>query len=401
MRQRALTAALGAMAALAVAMPSAASAAPTGVLYAVGDAQANNNALQNSVVSLIQRGGAQRFIMLGDLTDQGTPEAFRQYYAPTYGRLNPITYPTLGNHDVYDGTQGYNGYWGSRFRQPNGEHYYSWDYGGWHFISLSSEEARDTSSAQYAWLKRDLAAHKGSCTIAYDHRPRYSAGPQFNTVSMEPMFAALRKHAVVLLSGHAHNYQRMYPIRGITQFVVGTGGGELGNTDDLDPRLAARWDHGYGALRIELGTAGARFRYLTTGGTQLDQFDTTCRPAFKTHVAYRFQRPRNKKRYRTLRTLYGRVRSVQRVRLSLVHRKKKGCEAFNGARFVNRSCRTKLSFPVPVTPPAFPGVGTYKWKYKVPDVKSLERGSYRLDVRVRALDNRTGKKTVRFRVTRG
>jgi Calcineurin-like phosphoesterase len=375
-----------------------ASAAAPKIVYAVGDAQAKNVAIQNQVAGLIQAGGAQRLLLLGDLTDSGTPAAFQTYYQPSYGRFRAITYPTFGNHDVYDGEKGYNGYWGSAFRQANGEHYYSWDYGGWHFISLSSEEPRDASSAQYAWLKRDLAAHRGSCTIASVHRPRYSAGPQFNSVSLEPMYAALRKHAIVLLSGHAHNYQRMKPIRGLTQFVVGTGGGDLGNTDDLDPRLAASNDHVRGALRIELGVGGARFRFIDVAGRQLDSYDSQCVPGFRTPVRFKDQRPKAKKTYGALRTLSGRVRNVQRVRLTLVHRKRKGCEAFNGARFVDRSCKTKLSFPVVLKPPAFPGVGTYKWKYKVPDVKSLDGGTYRMDVRVRALDNKTAKRAVRFKV---
>lgn len=388
--------------ALAAAVATPASGAAPHVLYAVGDAQAPNVATQNTVAALIQRGGPERLLFLGDLTEHGTPADYQSFYNPSYGRFRSITFPTFGNHDVLDSAAGYNGYWGARVRAPGGGHWYSFDYGGWHFVSLSSEEDRGVGSAQYNWLRSDLAAHKGSCTIAYDHRPRYSAGPQFNTVGLEPIYAALRRHAIVLLSGHAHNYQRMNPIRGITQFVVGTGGGGLGNTDDLDPRLAAKNDHVYGALRLELGVGGARFRYLASSGRQLDRSDSVCVPGFRTPVKFRTQRPKAKKRYRSLRTLYGRVRNAQRLRLTIVRRSRGRCSAFDDKleRFRRRSCKTRQAIPVALKPPAFPGVGTYRWRYKVPGLKSLPSGTYRLDQRVRGLDNKLAKHSTRFMVRR-
>lgn len=387
---------------LAAAAAAPSSAAAPHVLYAVGDAQAKDVAIQNSVVSLIQAGGPERLLLLGDLTDSGTPKAYEQLYNPSYGRFRSITFPTFGNHDVRDGATGYNWYWGSRVREPGGGHWYSFDYGGWHFVSLSSEEDRGYGSAQYNWLRNDLAAHKGSCTIAYDHRPRYSAGPQFSNSTLEPIYSALSNHAIVLLSGHAHNYQRMRPNRGITQFVVGTGGGRLGNTNEQDSRLAASNDGVYGALRLELGLAGARFRYYDTAGQQLDRHDSLCVPGFHIPVRFRTQRPRNKRRYSAIRTLYGRVRNARRIRLTLVRRVEGRCTAFDAerTRFLRRSCKTRLSFPVTFKPPRFPGVGVYRWRYVVPGVKSLRTGSYRLDVRVRGLDNALAKRSTRFKVER-
>src|SRR5437899_2699747 len=57
--------------------------------------------------------------------------------------------------------------------------FYSFDAGGWHFIALNSNCNRvggcGQCSPQMQWLRQDLEAHKGQCTIAYWHHPRFSS----------------------------------------------------------------------------------------------------------------------------------------------------------------------------------------------------------------------------------
>jgi hypothetical protein len=394
--------ALACAAALAACLPAAALAQEHTVVWAVGDAQAHDEATQDAVATRIQaEGGFQRLLMLGDLTDGGTAEEYQNLYIPSYGRFKDITSPTIGNHDWDRRDEGYDAYWGPGVRQPDGGHWYSFDLGGWHFVSLSSMEDRGPSSPQVAWLRQDLARYPGTCTIAFTHFPRYSAGPQFNSTSLEPFWQALRGHGILFLSGHAHNYQRHFPVRGITQFVVGTGGGQLGNTDDFDPRLAAKTDSYHGALRLELGVGGARFRFVEVNGATLDQGGLTCVPHAPTPAAITTQRPRNRTRYRAVRTLFGRVSNAMRIRLTLVRRAGRGCLAFDGERFRGASCQTRLSFPVAtVKPPAFPGAGIYRWRHSLPSATTLPPGRYRLDVRVRALDRSLAKRSTRFTIRR-
>ncbi|HEY6780967.1 MAG TPA: metallophosphoesterase, partial [Thermoleophilaceae bacterium] len=376
--------------------------APHTLLWAVGDAQSPDVTVQNQVADLIGSEPPARLLMLGDLTDGGTAAEYTNLYGPSYGRFSPITSPTIGNHDWDRRAQGYDAYWGPGVQQPGGGHWYSFDLGGWHLISLSSMEDKQPGSAQLTWLQQDLAARSGSCTLAFTHYPRYSAGPQFNTISLEPLWAALKSHAVLFLSGHAHNYQRLLPVRGITQFVVGTGGGTLGNTDDYDPRLAAKNDRVRGALRIELGVGGARLRFVDVNGTTLDESDVRCRPSTPTPASVRTARPLPAKRYPLLKQLYGRVDNAERIRLTLLRRVGSRCFAFDGGRFLVRSCTTRLSFPLDdeVTPPAFPGTGTSRWRWRVPGGASLPSGRYRLDVRVRAIDDSVAVRSTRFVVGR-
>jgi hypothetical protein len=60
---------------------------------------------------------------------------------------------------------------------PRGLGYYSFDLGPWHVVALNSSCAMVPGggcahgSAQWAWLKSDLASHRTRCTLAYFHAP--------------------------------------------------------------------------------------------------------------------------------------------------------------------------------------------------------------------------------------
>lgn len=395
---RRLAAIAGAVAALGC-VPAAAIAQDHSVVWAVGDAQADDLSRQDAVATMIQSGGLSQLLFLGDLTDNGRATQYESTYAPTYGRMKDITSPTIGNHDYPRRAQGYDPYWGSRVMQPDGGHWYSFDLGGWHFVSLSSMEDHGTDSAQLAWLRNDLARYPGTCTVAFTHYPRYSAGPQWNNSTLEPFWQVLRGHSVLFLSGHAHNYQRHKPVRGITQFVVGTGGGDFGRPDYWDPRLAAKSDRYLGALRLELARGGGRFGFVSTDGVTRDGGDLECVPHTPARASIRTQRPGNRKRYRSVQTLYGRARNAKTIRLTLVRRASGRCEAWDGKRFRGASCATRRSFrPATVKAPRFPGTGTSSWKHRLPDSDALPPGGYRLDVRVRALDRSLAKRTTRFTI---
>ena len=381
--------------------PASAAAQEHSVVWAVGDAQADDLAQQNAVASLIEGAGLSRLLFLGDLTERGTAAEYARDYGPTYGRMKGITSPTIGNHDFPRRAQGYDAYWGSGVRQPSGGHWYSFDLGGWNFVSLSSMEDHSSDSEQLNWLRADLARYPGTCTIAFSHYPRYSAGPQWSRVSHEPFWQALRGHSVLFLSAHAHNYQRHRPVRGITQFVVGTGGGDLGSPDFYDPRLASKSDRYFGALRMELAVGGARYGFISTDGVTRDDGDLTCVPHSATPARIRTGRPLNRRRYRAVRTLYGRVRNALRIRLTLVRRSRGRCEAWDGSRFRRASCATRRGFtPDRVRPPQFPGAGTSTWKHRMPSSTTLPPGGYRLDVRVRALDRSLESRSTRFTIRR-
>ena len=143
----------------------------------------------------------------------------------------------MGNHEYYTpGAEGYFSYFGAQ-AGPDRRGYYSFDHGGWHFISLNSNIDASPGSAQYQWLAADLASFGATlCTIAYWHYPVFSSGQHGNVPHMAKVFEALQAAGVdIVLSGHDHVYERFAPqnadgvadpARGIREFVVGTGGAE-------------------------------------------------------------------------------------------------------------------------------------------------------------------------------
>lgn len=249
-------------------------AAPAGAstVWAVGDgAYSGNNDV--AVTNLMAGEPADQLLYLGDVYDTGTAAEFANYYQPTYGRFKAITKPAPGNHEWGNRATGYDPYWGPTYTTP---HYYSFDTGGWHVVSLNSEEAFGEGSPQLAWLRADIAGHAGNCTLAYWHRPRFSAGSHGDQTDVEPLWRALAGHASIVLNGHDHDYLRYKPIDGITEFVVGTGGKSLYAMNAGDTRLAASDSSSYGALRLSLTAGRADFNFKTTGGGTLDTGSIAC-----------------------------------------------------------------------------------------------------------------------------
>ncbi|HEX8104446.1 MAG TPA: metallophosphoesterase [Solirubrobacteraceae bacterium] len=262
-----------------LAAVAAATAAPAHaeVVWAVGDG-ADSGSNDDAVAARIAREGLDRLLYLGDVYDRGTADEFRNYYGPSFGRFYNATSPTPGNHEWDNRASGYDPYWGQRAPRTNGGHYYAFDVGGWHFVSLNTQENVSAGSPQVQWLRQHLASRQGTCTIAFWHRPRYSGGSHGDQADVQPLLDALAGHAVAVLAGHDHNYQRMRPDRGITQWVVGSGGHGLYTVDRSHPRLAVANDTAYGALRLVLSRGPATYEFVGTNGARLDSGSLTCTP---------------------------------------------------------------------------------------------------------------------------
>jgi hypothetical protein len=256
---------------LLLAWVSPAHAATT--VWAVGDG-ADGGSSGEAVATMIAGRDPDTFLYLGDVYEHGTAQEFMLGYEPVYGRLKSITYPTPGNHEWDNRAAGYDPYWGPRFASP---HYYSFDLGGWHVISLNSEEAYDPGSAQVGWLRSDLSERHGNCTIAFWHRPRYSAGTNHGDEgSLATFWDLLAGRASIVLTGHDHDYQRLRPIDGITSFVVGTGGHGHTPINASDPRLIAYDATTYGALRLQLTGDHADYAFFSDAGAILDSGAVAC-----------------------------------------------------------------------------------------------------------------------------
>ena len=167
----------------------------------------------------------------------GTAQQYRDCYEPGWGRHKGRTRPTPGNHEYETpGAAPYFDYFGANAGPP-GQGYYSFPLGNWHAISLNSNIDVGEGSPQGRWLLLDLAANPSKCTIAYWHHPLFSSGQNGDNPAMRAFWRILYAAGVdVVVVGHDHLYERFAPqdpdgrfdpVRGIRQFIAGTGGANL------------------------------------------------------------------------------------------------------------------------------------------------------------------------------
>ncbi len=231
-------------------------------------------------------------LTLGDNAyEAGTPEEFSECFHPTWGAFKDRIRPAPGNHDLYTpGGAGYYAYFGAQ-AGPDRRGYYSFDYGGWHIISLNGVADLRPQSPQHQWLVADLAASRDSlCTIAVLHYPAFNSGVNYgDIVEMRPVFEMLYDAGVeLLLSGHEHVYERFAPqrpdrtpdpARGLRQFVVGTGGANLTGFRSPSPNSEFRFNASWGVLRLSLGPGRYAWQFVPVGGgPALDSGTGTCHP---------------------------------------------------------------------------------------------------------------------------
>jgi chitodextrinase len=256
------------------------------VVGAVGDG-AGGDPSADSVTNLVSSWNPNLFLYLGDVYEKGSMAEFYNWYGTTndFSRFRAISDPTIGNHEYTAGlAPGYFDYW------DNVPHYYSYNAGGWHFISLDSNNnpgfnGQDPTSAQYKWLQNDLKANHLQCTIAYFHHPLFNIGNEPPAVGMAAIWSLLEQNGVdAVVNGHDHTYQRWTPMdasgnpdpTGMPEFIDGTGGHALGTLPGTDSRMQAGFTQ-FGAFRLELNQSGAAYRYVTTNGDVLDSGSFPCR----------------------------------------------------------------------------------------------------------------------------
>lgn len=276
------------------ATPSSPTITPVSVL-AVGDiaqcfGQPAANSAAAGTAALIERQAADAsLLLLGDLVyNSGTPEEYRDCYAPTYGKFLARSYPAPGNHDYgVPGGSGYYSYFADR-AGPERRGYYSFDLGAWHIVSLNSNIDMARGSAQETWLRADLAANRGrKCTLAYWHHPRFSSSNAHgdDTRSTDIWRTLYEFKADLILVGHDHVYERFAPqdpdgrpdpAAGPRQFTIGTGGASLYGFAAPKPNSEAR-GAAFGVSRFVLEEGRYSWQFLpVTPGAFADQGTANC-----------------------------------------------------------------------------------------------------------------------------
>jgi tartrate-resistant acid phosphatase type 5 len=189
-------------------------------------------------------------------------------------------FPALGNHDYSDATPSPRTYLtyftlpGTGFENTSGnERYYDFVEGPVHFFVLNSNtqepDGTSATSAQALWLKRQLASSTSTWNVVYDHHPPYSSDRVHGSSAyMRWPFAAWG--ADVVLSGHAHDYERIAR-DGVVYFVNGLGGApRYAFAKSHVAGSAKRYQADWGAQRVTVTDSSLTFEFYSVAGTLED-----------------------------------------------------------------------------------------------------------------------------------
>lgn len=259
---------------------------PDAVLIGAGDIAYCGKAETEATAKLLDRLDGM-VVTLGDNAyPNGTPKEFAECYHPTWGRHLTRTYPSPGNHD-YDTADGapYYAYFGPR-AGPAGLGYYTFTAGTWRVFSLNSNIPAGAGSAQFEWLKTELAASRADCTLAYWHHSVFSSGTNGPSPRMRDVWRLLHSAGVdVVLSAHEHLYERFAPQdvdgradpAGIRQLSVGTGGASLYDLKNRHANSEVFERRTWGVIKMTLKAGGYDWEFVPIAGqTFRDAGSGTC-----------------------------------------------------------------------------------------------------------------------------
>ncbi|MFN2488520.1 MAG: DNRLRE domain-containing protein [Actinomycetota bacterium] len=268
------------------------------VIAAAGDiacksGDSTNPCQQTATANLITSDPSIGHVLaLGDNQyENGSLAEYLAGYDKSWGAFKAKTKPSVGNHEyVTMNAQGYRDYFGT----GSGPLYYSFDVGDWHVVAIDSNCKRlptggtahgcAKGSPQEVWLRNDLAADDSACTLAFWHHPRFSSDAPLTQIV--PLFTDLYDDgAELVLSGHAHSYERFAPQtpagtidenNGVVQFVVGTGGKNHRPFDLTPQNSIVRNDTAFGILRLTLDASGYIWEFVSTDGSFSDSGAAAC-----------------------------------------------------------------------------------------------------------------------------
>ena len=193
--------------------------------------------------------------------------------------------PVSGNHDEPENPDSF---WHRLFELPDA-HDYALDVGPIRFLLLDSTEFEGPGRA--AWLARELqkAAFDPAVTwtIPAFHRPPFSEGERGGDGGLREWWVPLftKYEADLVLSGHAHGYQRMKPIDGVPYLVSGGGGGWLYQVDPQHPNVAFATS-AYHFVRFRVAGQTIQSEATAPDGTVFDRAEYVARRHVRVEPAF-------------------------------------------------------------------------------------------------------------------
>ncbi|MCZ6795249.1 MAG: metallophosphoesterase, partial [Planctomycetota bacterium] len=194
------------------------------------------SAAQRDVAAQVLLSMPDLVLITGDVVyDSGAPHELDPHYFVPYQRLIDRIpfYVALGNHDI--ATDGGRPLLDALHLPVNdrdgSERFYSFDRGHCHFVALETTGETAPGSVQGDWLEANLAATSATWIFVFFHHPPFSSSRHGSELrvrfDLSPVFD---RHGVDLVfSGHDHDYERTFPLRGEQVFDVAR------DPDHVDP----------------------------------------------------------------------------------------------------------------------------------------------------------------------
>jgi len=253
---------------------------------------------------------AELVILSGDISyangEQSVWDEYANNYQTTMSNIPWMMAP--GNHEnetVYG--YGFDAY-ETRFEMPsssNNDFWHSFDYGGVHFVAISTEHPYHEGTEQLEWLKDDLSTANANrelvpWIVIYGHKPLYTShGSDTHDDRMIELRTLLEpilfENSVDLaIWGHDHFYERTWPVvnenvvtRGINEnglmfvsgfspihIVAGVGGKSSYDYSEEQPNWSFHREITHGVLHISVNhtTETMHVEYVRTDNSIGDSF---------------------------------------------------------------------------------------------------------------------------------
>ena len=240
-----------------------------GVLGDFGTGDRVQYQLAEQMAALHQKFKYDFVMLVGDnLYGSERPQDFQRKFELPYKPLLDAGvkfYASLGNHDARE----------QRYYKPfnmEGQLYYTFNPKP--DIRFFALESTYPVPEQIQWLEKELKASTSDWKIAFFHHPLYSSGDRHGSDIrlrdvLEPLF--LKYNVSVVLTGHDHFYERVKPQKGITYFVVGSGGQlRAGNIDRQSGLTDKGFDTDLAFMAAEIAGDQMYFNVISRGGQIVD-----------------------------------------------------------------------------------------------------------------------------------
>jgi predicted MPP superfamily phosphohydrolase len=225
--------------------------------------------LAEQMSKLRERFKYELVILVGDnLYGSERPQDFKKKFEIPYKPLLDAGvkfYASLGNHDSRE--QRY-----YKLFNMGGKLYYT--FSPVPNVRFFAFESTYPVPEQIQWLERELKASSNDWKIVFFHHPLYSSGDRHGSdlrlrEVLEPLF--VKYNVSVVLTGHDHFYERVKPQKGITYFVVGSGGQlRAGNIDRSSGITAKGFDTDQVFMAAEITGDEMYFNAISRGGQTVD-----------------------------------------------------------------------------------------------------------------------------------